>query len=381
MSDRYKQVRLYQNFKFYPTSPVDILKGAIYIDNITNNAVFQLKFVNTQDKYIKSVYITVVGYDELGKELENKQYSYLDLNIRKGVEFGTEQLKELSNNSIRNINVTVDKVIYVDNEVWENQNTVGYDRTNLQCVDDNMLFIATRKATKQRLQLNNIFYPVQNDNYWTCMCGTYNPNSNNNCYRCNCSKDLIFNEFSKSKLESEFKEYNKHKDEKNNIRKLKNQKILKVFIILFILSLVIGIFIYNTKKSNILISLDTSLNKEQEQDIKSQIERICNTTDIQYTSKDEALQFMKEKFGNDVLKDYDEENNIFPSQYKVQVKSSKSSKIINELMNIKGVKAVNGDDKTTKTIINYVIFSISGILLICIVFIKLRIHKLSKQKI
>lgn len=160
-----------------------------------------------------------------------------------------------------------------------------------------------------------------------------------------------------------------------------NNKILNILVISLCIVLSIGIFIYNTKKSNILISLDTSLNKEQEQDIKSQIERICNTTDIQYTSKDEALQFMKEKFGNDVLKDYDEENNIFPSQYKVQVKSSKSSKIINELMNIKGVKAVNGDDKTTKTIINYVIFSISGILLICIVFIKLRIHKLSKQKI
>lgn len=378
MSDRYKQVRLYQNFKFYPTSPVDILKGAIYIDNITNNAVFQLKLVNTQDKYIKSVYITVVGYDELGKELENKQYSYLDLNIRKGVEFGIEQLKELSNNSIRNINVTVDKVIYVDNEVWENQNTVGYDRTNLQCVDDNMLFIASRKATEQRLQLNSIYYPIQNEKYWTCICGTYNSNNNHTCYKCNSSKDLVFSEFCKSKIESEFTEYIEYKQEKNNIKKTKNQKMLKVFIILFILSLIVGIFIYNTKKSNILISLDTSLNKEQEQDIKSQIERICNTTDIQYTSKDEALQFMKEKFGNDVLKDYDKENNIFPSQYKVKVKSSKSSKITNELMNIKGVKAVNGDDKTTKTIINYVIFSISGILLICIVFIKLRIHKLSK---
>ncbi len=160
-----------------------------------------------------------------------------------------------------------------------------------------------------------------------------------------------------------------------------NSKILNILVISLCIVLSVGIFIYNTKKSNILISLDTSLNKEQEQNIKIQIEKICNTTDIEYTSKDEALQFMKEKFGNDVLKDYDEENNIFPSQYKVQVKSSKSSKIINELMNIKGVKAVNGDDKTTKTIINYVIFSISGILLICIVFIKLRIHKLSKQKI
>lgn len=378
MSERYKQVKLYDNFSFYPTCPVDILKGAIYIDNITNNAVFQLKFVNTQDKYIKSVYITVVGYDELGKELENKKYSYLDLNIRKGVEFGTEQLKELSNNSIRNINVTVDKVIYIDNEVWENQNTVGYDRTDLQCVDNDKLFIASRKATEQRLQLNDIYYPIQNEKYWTCICGTYNSNNNHTCYNCNSSKDLVFSEFCKSKIESEFTEYKEDKQEENNIKKTKNQKILKVFIILFILSLVFGLLVYNISKSNILITLDKSLTTEQEQNIKTQIERICNTTDIQHTSKDEALQGMKEKLGNNVLQDYEGENNIFSSQYKVQVKSSKSSKITNELMNIKGVKAVNGNNNTIKAIIRYVIFTISAILLICIIFIRLRIYKLNK---
>lgn len=378
MSDRYKQVKLYQNFKFYPTSPVDILKGAIYIDNITNNAVFQLKFINTQDKYIKSVYITVVGYDELGQELETKEYLYLDLNINKGQEFGTEQLKELSNNSIRNINVTVDKVIYVDNQIWENKNIVGYDKTKLQCVDDNMFFIASRKATEQRLQLNSIYYPIQNDKYWTCMCGTYNSNGNNKCYKCNCDKNLVFNEFSKNKLANEFEEDNKHRKNKDNVKKAILQKLLKVFIILFILSILGGICIYNVKKTDILITLDKSVTTEQEQNIKTQIKRICNTTDIQYTSKDEALKIMSEKLGENVLKDYEGENNLFSSQYKVQVRLNKSSKITKELMNIIGVKTVSEDSKTIRTKISFGIFTILGILLVCIVLVKLRIHKLSK---
>ena len=379
MSERYKQVKLYDNFCFYPNCPIDLLKGAIYIDKVTNNAVFQLKFVNMQDKDIKAVYITVIGYDDLGKELDNKEYSYLDLNIKTGQEFGTEKLKELNNNTIRNIEITINKVIYADNEIWENKNTIAYDRTNLQCVDDNILFIASRKATEQRLQLNNIYYPIQNEKYWNCMCGTYNSNSNEKCYRCKCSKELVFSEFSKSKLEQDLTEYNKNTQEKHNIRKSKNQKMLKIFIILLILSLSIGLFVYNISKSNVLITLDKSLTTEQEQNIKTQIERICNTTDIQYTSKDEALQSMKEKLGNNVLKDYEGENNIFSSQYRTQVRLSKSSKIINELMNIKGVKAVSGDSKTIKTIISSVILTISGILLICIIFIKLRIHKLNKK--
>ena len=93
MSERYKQVKLYENFKFCPTSPIDILKGAIYIDNVTNKAIFQLKFINMQVKHIKAVYIQIKGSNDLGEEIENKEYTYLDLNVSKGQEFGTDDLK------------------------------------------------------------------------------------------------------------------------------------------------------------------------------------------------------------------------------------------------------------------------------------------------
>jgi len=379
MSGRYKQLKIYQNFKFYPDSPIDILKGAIYIDTITNKTVFQLKFVNIQENNIKAIYIAVVGYDDSGKKLENKEYSYLDLNVKKGVEFGTEQLKELSNNSIRNITVTVNKVIYTDNEIWENNNTVGYEREDLQCVGNDRLFIARRKATEQRLELNNIYYPIQTNNYWNCICGAYNSNNNYNCYKCNCSKELVFDEFSKSKIESDFKEYNKHIQDKKNTKKSILQKLLKVFIILFILSLIIEICIYNIPKVHLTISLDNTLTIEQEQDIKTQIEKICNTTDIQYISKEQALEKMKAKFGNDVLKDYEGNNNIFPSQYVTKVSSMKKTKIVDELMKIKGIEKIVGDDMVRKTIMQLVIYMVLGILLLCIVIVRLRIYLIDRK--
>lgn len=230
MSERYKQVKLYDNFSFCPSCPVDILKGAIYIDTVTNKAVFQLKFINMQEKYIKALYIQIKGYDDLGAELENKEYSYLDLNIKTGQEFGTKQLQELSNNTIRNIEITITKVIYANNEVWENKNDIVYDRFPLQCIDDNLLSIARQKATEQKLQLNKIYYPTQNNNYWTCICGIYNSNSNERCYRCKSEKKENFNQYTKISLKKELSEYLELKHKRNN----KSKYIFLAFAILII---------------------------------------------------------------------------------------------------------------------------------------------------
>ena len=105
MSERYKQVKLYENFKFYPTSPIDILKGDIYIDNMTSKAVFQLKFINMQDKHIKAIYIQIIGSNDLGEKIENQEYTYLDLNV------GNFKLKDKGScgghNGLRNIEACI----------------------------------------------------------------------------------------------------------------------------------------------------------------------------------------------------------------------------------------------------------------------------------
>lgn len=290
MSDRYKQVKLYDNFKFCPESPLDILKGAIYIDNATNKAVFQLKFVNMQSKEIKAIYVQIKGSNDLGEELENKEYQYLDMNVYIGEEFGTEQLKELNNNTIRNIDITINKVIYTNNEFWENKNTVAYDRMSLQKVDDDLLSFASRRATEQQLHLNNIYYPTENKNYWTCICGSFNSISNNTCYKCGCNKDTVFSQYLKEKLQEDFKNYNEQERQKKN---LKNKKIKKLFLIcvpIIIIFLVIfhfwniehnksnnykeAIEKYNNRQFDEAITLFTEL--EDYKDSKSYIEQSNN---------------------------------------------------------------------------------------------------------
>lgn len=258
MSERYKQVKLYENFKFYPTSPIDILKGAIYIDNMTSKAVFQLKFINMQDKHIKAIYIQIIGSNDLGEKIENQEYTYLDLNVGKGQEFGTNELKELRNNTIRNINVIINKVIYEDNTIWENTKDTSYDRVPLNKIDENLLFLANQKAIAQGLQLNNIYYPTENQNYWTCICGAYNSNSYDKCYRCSCSKDIAFNRYNKNELQKDLAVYKEQEQEKQKqkqaIKKQKLKKIKKITIIcipiIVILVIMLYLFYIESAKSN-----------------------------------------------------------------------------------------------------------------------------------
>lgn len=244
MNNRFKRVKLYDNFKFCPTCPVDVLKGAIYIDSLTNKAVFQLKLVNMQDKIIKAIFVQIKGSNDLGELIENKEYTYLDLNIHKGQEFGTEELKELDNYTIRNIDVTINKVIYINNEVWKNKKNATYYRVNLKKIDKNLLFIANEKADKQRLQLNNIYYPTESENYWICICGAYNSNSSEKCYKCNCLKDVVFNKYSKDILEEDLIAHNKKEKEKKELKSKKIKVLKKICLALMLIIVIFFIIFY-----------------------------------------------------------------------------------------------------------------------------------------
>lgn len=147
------------------------------------------------------------------------------------------------------------------------------------------------------------------------------------------------------------------------------KQILRSFIVITITLLLLGISIYHIKTADILITLDNSLSSEQEQSIGNRIKEICKTDDIKYVSKDEALEIMKERLGTDLLKEYSKDNNIFPSQYVIKIKLSKTSSITNNLLNanINGITNITSNSKTTKAIIKLLMFKVCGILLLIII--------------
>ena len=248
MSSRYKKIKTYNEFDFFPDSPIDILKGALYIDTKTNKLVLQLKFVNMQSKNIKAVYINVKGFNELGEKLEDNTYSYLDINAKQSEEFGIDNLKELNDNTIREINVFIDKVVFFDNSIWKNTKKNSIKRKQRPLIKNEYNEIIEDESG---LQLNKYYYPIEEKDYWTCICGTYNSNQNKRCYKCGLNKDETFKNFNENSLKAKLKNQKEIEEQsrqqweekKNNI--IKKLKIILPIIIGIIVIIVGSYLIYN----------------------------------------------------------------------------------------------------------------------------------------
>lgn len=235
---RYKRVKILDSFKFYEDCPVDILKSAVYIDMLTNEAVFQVKFINVQDKKVKAVYIQVKGYDDFGTELENEEYSYLDLNISRGIEFGTSELKKLKNDTTRNLKIFINKIVFIDNSIWEKGNSKGYKRIHLEKMNMNIVHIAREKIKKCEPVSGDLFYPCKTENYWTCICGAYNKNSNKKCFKCKNEKNIVLNEFNKNKLIQDLDKFQEKQKLSEEINYKKTKKGFIAIVVFFTICLI-----------------------------------------------------------------------------------------------------------------------------------------------
>ena len=135
--------------------------------------------------------------------------------------------------------------------------------------------------------------------------------------------------------------------EPKELNKINIKQILKIILLtLGILVVLIMAVAYSTVTTTIQVFLNKELSTEQEESIRKQLEAICNTTNIEYVSEDEALQQMKDFLKEDVhlLDYYNEDNNIFPSSYIIKdIKFNKFSKIKREVSKIDGITKIIAD--------------------------------------
>ncbi len=101
--------------------PVMFLRGSVLRDTATGKNLLQLKFINTREKEIKSVYAEVSFIDDAGDMVSNGvaiQAEYLDINCKGHDTFGQKLLLELGGIGATHIRVTVKKVVFADGCVW-----------------------------------------------------------------------------------------------------------------------------------------------------------------------------------------------------------------------------------------------------------------------
>ncbi len=208
--ERYSRV-FYINDNFYlDNSPVIILAGAILKDNSTDELIGQLKLKSLSNKKIESVEIELELYDSSGKKQEKKvRHEFLDLNISRNEEFGSNEAIKLPYENSKSFKVNIKKVIFSDGESWNNKK--AYYKLEEQESLNSILKTDELKYFKKTYGIYSEYIPIKQKNIWLCSCGTINYDDEEECYFCKINKNDILNiDFEKVKQDSRaFKEKSK----------------------------------------------------------------------------------------------------------------------------------------------------------------------------
>ena len=142
----------------------------------------------------------------------------------------------------------------------------------------------------------------------------------------------------------------------------------------------------------IQVFINNDATQEQMDTLGEQIRALDGVSTVEFVSKEQALEQMKERFGEqqDLLDGY-EENNIFPASYVVTMTElTRSEEIQNQILTIENVKKITNRDETVSTLIDLAngIKIVTGVILALLIIIsvfiiantiKLTVHARRKE--
>ena len=130
-------------------------------------------------------------------------------------------------------------------------------------------------------------------------------------------------------------------------------------------------------EQGIQVFVKNEATQEQIEQLGENIRRIDGVSTTEFVSKEEALNQMKEKFGDkqDLLEGYEGENNIFTASYVVTLTDlTKSQEVQNQINTYSDVvKKINSKDEVVTTLINLAngIKIVTGVILVLLVVISI----------
>lgn len=184
----------------------------------------------------------------------------------------------------------------------------------------------------------------------------------------------------------------------------KNKKSTGASLMIMCATMIIfGIFLILTQNINHFVSeiesaqgiqvfINNDATQEQMDEVGEKLRALDGVSTVEFVSKEDALNQMKEKFGDkqDLLSGY-EENNIFPASYVVTLTDlTKSQEVQDQILTFDNIKKITSKDETVTTLINLAngIKIVTGVILILLIIIsvfiiantiKLTVHARRKE--
>lgn len=198
MAERF--IRLFElpNDLYSINSPIIIRQAVLLNDTKSENVIAQIKFQSVSNKAISAVKVNIVAIDVTGKEINDViSYSYLDLNVDNGQEFGSNRAIIFPSIATRSFRLQKITAIYLDKTITEIQMPLQPLQEKVPLLDA----LKDYELVKQyQISVNPSakFVPQEDSNLWHCSCGRWNKGKA--CTQCNASKQDVFTAYDLEKL-------------------------------------------------------------------------------------------------------------------------------------------------------------------------------------
>ena len=157
MSERYSRLFSLPGNLYTDGSPVLIAAGALLKDNRNGKVLAQLKFRNISQKAIRSVKVKINAYDTANCPLAGVDaFSYLDLTVAAGEEFGQSKPIYLPDATTRALTVEILSVVFADHQVFTPAAVSIAKEAPKEVIEEVERAEAAKQAERERTKIETI---------------------------------------------------------------------------------------------------------------------------------------------------------------------------------------------------------------------------------
>lgn len=211
-----------------------IERAVITKDNDTGELFAQIKMSNLFPKTLVAVKVMLTGFDSSNKKIEEKEFSYFDLAVNQGREFGQKTPLRFSNNAVRSFDIRIAETVYSDGSKLTNCKTGLLALPKAEPLTGNL---SAAQISDYRMKNTACakYIPDGFSDLWLCTCGRWNISGNNSCYYCGAEREKQKHTYYTAHLNNEIEE-----NEENNSFSVKDR--YKSYAIAGMISAAIGLF-------------------------------------------------------------------------------------------------------------------------------------------
>lgn len=207
MTSRFQEVFRLPSQQYIEGSPVIIEAGALQKDEQTGKILAQIKIKNISPNIIVGCKVFIRAFELSGAELQGiDSFSYLDISVARGGDFGTKVPVFLPNDLTRKFSVAVTEVLFNDNTMWKSDPVEWKGIPKQNRIESVLQDTDLTEEYKIEAGDNAEYYPEISNGLFLCTCGNINMDASSPCFRCHRKYDALMHILDAEKLSNNRKE-------------------------------------------------------------------------------------------------------------------------------------------------------------------------------